>query len=96
VQAQVTAQSKYNFTIEQDPLTVQGAYSLVNASVGLRDRDAKYQLSLFVNNLFNQHYVTLMGRPSTLTTATVFPNSLVGTVPKDANRYFGATVNVSF
>jgi len=96
VQAQVTTQSKYNFTIEQDPLTVQDAYSIVNASVGLRDRDAKYQLSLFVNNLFNQHYVTLMGRPSTLTTATVFPNSLVGTVPKDANRYFGATVNVSF
>lgn len=96
VQGQVTTQSKYNFTIEQDPLTVQDAYTIVNASLGIRDRDAKYQLSLFVNNLFNQHYVTLMGRAATLTSATVFPNSLVGTVPKDANRYFGATINVSF
>jgi hypothetical protein len=31
-----------------------------------------------------------------LTTATLTPNQLVGTVPKDANRYFGATVSVSF
>jgi len=35
-------------------------------------------------------------RAASLTTAAYFPNSLVGTVPKDADRYFGATVSVSF
>ncbi|MDB6011342.1 MAG: tonB dependent receptor family protein [Gammaproteobacteria bacterium] len=96
IQGQVTSQTKYNFTIEQDPLTVQNTYTIANASVGVHDRDSKYQLSLFVNNVFNQHYVTLIGRAATLTSATVFPNSLVGTVPKDADRYFGATVSVLF
>jgi iron complex outermembrane receptor protein len=96
VQGQVTSQSKFNFTIEQDPLTVQNAYTIANATVGLHDRDAKYQLAFFVDNIFNQHYVTLMARSPELTTAAVTPNSLTGLVPKDANRYFGATINVSF
>jgi hypothetical protein len=46
--------------------------------------------------LLDEHYVTLMARSATLTTATFSPNSLTGNVPKDANRYFGATIGVSF
>jgi iron complex outermembrane receptor protein len=53
-------QSKMNFVIEQDPLTTQGAYTLVDASIGLRDQDDKYRLSLFVDNVFDRNYVTLL------------------------------------
>jgi iron complex outermembrane receptor protein len=90
------SQSKMNFVIEQDPLTWQGAYTIVDASIGLRDQNDKYRVSLFVDNLFDRHYVTLMARAATLTTATVTPNQLTGTVPKDANRYFGITASMSF
>jgi iron complex outermembrane recepter protein len=96
VQASAVSQSKFNFTIEQDPLTVQKAYTVVNTSIGLHDLGGRYEVSLFANNVFNQHYLTSIARAASLTTAAYFPNSLVGTVPKDADRYFGATVSVSF
>jgi len=49
-----------------------------------------------VKNLFDEHYLTLMARATTLTTATLTPNSLTGNVPKEANRFFGASFGVSF
>jgi iron complex outermembrane recepter protein len=96
LQASAVSQSKFNYTIEQDPLTVQSAYTLVNTSIGLHDLSGRYEVSLFVDNLFNQHYLSSIGRAATLTSAAVTPNNLWGTVPKDADRYFGATVSVSF
>jgi iron complex outermembrane receptor protein len=96
VQVSGTSQSGINFVIEQDPLTTQDGYTTVDASVGIRDQSNRYRLSLFVKNLFDEHYVTLMARSSTLSTATLTPDQLTGNVPKDANRYFGATFGVSF
>jgi iron complex outermembrane receptor protein len=96
VQASAVSQSKFNFTIEQDPLTVQNAYTIVNTSIGIHDLGGRYELSLFADNVFNQHYVTYLQRGISLTSAAYFPNSLLGIVPKDADRYFGATVKVSF
>ena len=96
VQASAVSQSKYNFTIEQDPLTVQNAYTIVNTSIGIHDLGGRYELSLFADNVFNRHYLTYMQRGISLTSAAYFPNSLLGIVPKDANRYFGATISVSF
>lgn len=96
VQLTGTSQSKVNFVIEQDPLTTQDGYTTVDASVGIRDQSNRYRLTFFVKNLFDEHYVTLLARSATLTTATLTPNSLTGNVPKEANRYFGATFGVSF
>ena len=96
VQLTASSQSKINFVIEQDPLTQQDGYTIVDASVGVRTQDNRYRLSFFVKNLFDEHYVTLMARSSTLSTATVTPNQLTGNVPKEANRYFGASLGVSF
>jgi len=96
VQLTASSQSKMNFVIEQDPLTQQDGYTIVDASVGLRTQDNRYRLSFFVKNLFDEHYVTLMARSSTLSTATITPDQLTGNVPKEANRYFGASFGVSF
>jgi iron complex outermembrane receptor protein len=68
----------------------------VNTSIGIHDLGGRYELSLFADNVFNRHYVTYLQRGISLTSATYFPNSLLGIVPKDADRYFGATVSVSF
>ena len=96
VQLSGTSQSKINFVIEQDPLTVQPAYTTVDASFGFNSPDDKYRLTFFARNLFDRHYVSLLARSSTLSTATLTPNQLTGNIPKEANRYFGATIGVSF
>lgn len=96
VQLAGNSQSKINFVVEQDPLTVQKAYTTVDASIGFSDQSERYRLSFFVRNLFDEHYVTLLARSTTLSTATVTPNQLTGNIPKEANRYFGATLGISF
>jgi iron complex outermembrane receptor protein len=96
LQLSANSQSKINFVIEQDPLTVQDSYTLVDASIGLRGHNDKYRLSLFAKNLFDQHYLTLMARSSTLSTATLTPDQLTGNVPRDANRYYGVSFGMSF
>jgi iron complex outermembrane receptor protein len=96
VQVTGSSQSRMNFVIEQDPLTSQDGYTTVDASIGLRDQSNRYRLTLFVKNVFDEHYVTLMARSSTLSTATLTPEQLTGNIPKEANRYFGATFGVSF
>jgi iron complex outermembrane recepter protein len=96
VQLTGTSQSKFNFVIEQDPLLEQPSYTLVDASIGFHAPHNRYRIALFAKNIFDEHYVTLMARSSTLTAATFSPNSVTGNVPKDANRYFGATIGVSF
>lgn len=96
VQLSGSAQSESNFTIEQDPLTVQDAYTIVDASFGLREQSNRYRLTFFVKNLLDEHYLTSLGRSATLSTSTVTPNNLTGTIPKEANRYFGMTLGMSF
>jgi len=87
--------SAQNFTSELDPLAVQKAYALVDASIGIATSDKRYSLSLFVKNLFNEHYLTSIGHNSLLST-TATPFDLVGTYNKDADRYFGATLGFRF
>lgn len=87
--------SAQNFTSEQDPLAVQPAYTLVDATVGFSTPDDKYSLTLFVKNLFDTNYLTSIGHNSLMST-TANPFDLVGTYNKDADRFFGATVAVRF
>ncbi len=42
--------------VNQDPLSVQEGYALVNASVGLTSPDGKYRLSVFGKNLTDEDY----------------------------------------
>lgn len=95
LQFSVNYQSSQQFAIEQDPLLVQKAYTLVDASVGLYTIDRKYNLSLFVKNLFDKNYYSAMSHNSLLATAAN-PNDIVATFNKDADRYFGATLGVRF
>lgn len=95
VQVGVNFQSKQQFAIEQDPLLVQEAYTLVDASVGVQTIDKRYSLSLFVKNLFDVNYYTSVSHNSLLATAAK-PFDLTATYNKDADRYFGATLGVRF
>lgn len=83
------------FTSELDPLTIQPAYTLVDASIGIATSDKRYSLTAFVKNLFDTNYLTSIGHNSLLST-TATPFDMVATYNKDASRYFGATFGVRF
>jgi len=95
VQSSLAYTSAQYFTSELDPLTIQPAYAIVDASVGVRTSDQRYSLTLFVRNLFNENYLTSIGHNSLLST-TASPFDLVGTYNKDSRRYAGATLGVKF
>jgi iron complex outermembrane receptor protein len=94
-QLSATFTSEQNFTAELDPLTVQPAYTLVDAALGVTTADKRYGLTVFAKNLFNTNYLTSIGHNSLMST-TANPFDLVGTYNKDASRYFGATFSARF
>lgn len=95
IQTSAAFTSQQNFTSELDPLAVQPAYVIVDANIGVKTEDERFSLTLFVRNLFDEHYLTSIGHNSLLSTTTN-PYDLVGTYNKDADRYFGATFAVRF
>lgn len=94
-QVSTNAQTKVNFSLEQDPDTVQGGYAIFDASIGFRQVDGRYSATLFVRNLGDRHYLTSVSRAGQLTNAAN-PNNLTGFLPKDADRYVGATFTASY
>jgi iron complex outermembrane receptor protein len=95
VQVGVNFQSKQQFAIEQDPLLTQKAYTLVDASIGMHTVDDRYNVSVFVKNLFDVNYYTSISHNSLLATAAR-PLDLTATYNKDADRYFGISFGARF
>ncbi|RZF63465.1 TonB-dependent receptor [Sphingomonas populi] len=94
-QVDMSFQSKQQMALEQDPLLIQKAYALVNASIGFHPIDNRFTATLFVKNVFNTHYFTSLGHNSLLATAAN-PNDVVGTYNKDADRYIGGSIGFRF
>lgn len=93
----IAYQSKINFAVEQDPLLVQPGYTTVDASIGIRPTSgAGLSASVWVRNLFNEHYYSNVSHASTLTSLTLTPNNLSAFYNRGTERYFGATIGYSF
>lgn len=88
-----TWQSEVFFDLTNNPRTVQPAYGLANASIGLQDSDKNWQVSLYVNNLFDQAFVTQIIDD---TSARVDPFILLQQTPRNANRFFGVRARFGF
>ena len=96
-------QDDVNFSLSQDPRTIQKAYAITDLTVGIADRGGKYKLSAFANNLFDKRYAQGLGNgTSGYNYVAPIP---VGTTPakgktwfpgRDAFRYFGARLDVNF
>lgn len=91
VQAGVVTQSDALFALNQNPGTAQDGFSLVNASVGA-NVDNRYELTLFVKNLFNTNYASSIFE-SPVNNA---PGSFFQVVPRDSKRYIGASLRLSY
>ena len=88
-----TWQSDVRFDLTGNPRTTQGAYGLANASIGLQDPNKAWHVSLFVNNLFNQAFVTQIIDD---TSTRVDPFILLQQIPRNARRFFGVRMRLGF
>ena len=91
--AAYTYQSAVNYALTQDPQTVQGAYGILNLSVGFKDTSKNYEVSLFVNNALNQHYdASLANSQSTYGNQ----QALQAIIPRDFKAYGGIRMTAHY
>jgi iron complex outermembrane receptor protein len=103
VAANIRYQSRTQFSLSQDPMTVQGAYSITNLSMGLKDKQDRYKVSLFINNLFDKRYAAgLNNNIANSNWSSKAPNPVVAVnttewlPPRDFQRYFGLRLDATF
>ena len=88
----VTYQSEINFSLAQDPNTVQEGYALVDASVRFGAADDRFILSAFVKNLFDQNFRTSLFQDFTSFTRT----QIIQRIPIAADRRFGVSLRFAY
>jgi len=86
-------ESKFNFSLSQDPQTIQPSYGILNLSVGVRNPSQHYEVMVFVNNVTDEHYYADM-----FNSTTTYNSQLATQVlpPRDYFRYAGVRVNYTF
>lgn len=93
LQGAYTYQTKINYNLNQDPQTIQKSYGILNLSAGVRNPSAHYDVSLFVNNVFDkQYYGNIFNSTATYSSQAatqVLP-------PRDYRRYAGVRFNYTF
>jgi iron complex outermembrane receptor protein len=96
--ANIRWQDDINFSLSQDPRTIQKAYSITDLTVGIADRAGKYKLTAFANNLFDKRYAQGLGNGTSGYSNPAIPTAQGKTwfPGRDAFRYFGARLDVNF
>ncbi len=87
-----TWQSKVLYELNQNPLAYQDSFGITNLSFGLRKPDSGLELTLYVNNMLDQSYVSSIRAPGGLwggSTGTVHQ------IPRGSERTFGIRVGFS-
>jgi iron complex outermembrane receptor protein len=96
-------QSKTQFNLNQDPMTLQGSYGITNLGFGIRDKKDRYKFTFLVNNVFDKSYATgLANNWGNGTWSARAPNTvaLVNTTQwtpaRDYQRYFAMRADFTF
>ena len=93
VSAVYTYQSRINYSLNQDPATVQKGYGIANLSIGIRQPEHHYELMAFVNNAFDKHYYQNLTNSSGNYAGQLAIQSYL---PRDFRRYAGVRASYSF
>jgi iron complex outermembrane receptor protein len=91
-------QSAVNFSLSQDPRTVQAAYGIADFSAGINDNHDHYKVSLFLDNAFNKHYAVGLA-DSTSGFSAPGVTGVYGstwTPARDSFLYYGLRVDLKF
>lgn len=90
-------QSEVVFNLLQDPDSVQKAYGIVNLSAGMKN--ARWKLTVFVNNLFDQGYALTRGRDTqwNISQMATPPTDAITWKPaRDSARYVGLRLSATY
>lgn len=81
---------RQQFSLNQDPTRIFGAYALVDAAVAFTSKDDRFTFEVFGRNLTDKFYVTGIATVTELTGASL------QFIPRDSSRYFGARLSATF
>ncbi len=86
-------QSRVNYSLNQDPQTIQKAFGILNLTAGLKNTERHYEVVVFMNNVFNEHYYA-----NIFDQAGTYNNQLATQVilPRDFKRFSGIRASYSF
>ena len=85
-----TWQDDVFFNLNNDPLTVQEDYGLLDFTIGVVDKDGLYELSFFGKNVTDEYYV------GAANDGTGFAGRVFNRVPRGSQAYFGGRVKINF
>ena len=88
--ANFSAQDDEQYSVTQDPFTIQDGYEVLDLSAAIVERDGLYQLTVFVKNVLDDHYVQGIGATSEF----LIPNGYLQQVPKTYERTAGVELRV--
>ena len=89
-------QSDTQFSLNQDPYTIQKAYGIANLRAGIADNDGVYKITVMVNNLLDKRYATGLGDGGNFGITGQSPHDLSWTPARDWTRYYGISGVVNF
>jgi iron complex outermembrane receptor protein len=95
VQGAARYQSRVFYDLNQNSLTTQGGYTIIDGSAGIGTADGRYLLTVYGRNLTDRFYVSSIGTHATVS-SQVNPNELFNVTTRDADRSFGITLNVRY
>lgn len=86
-------QDDIQFGLGQNPATREDSYGIANLRFGIVDKNARYEVTAFVNNVFDKSY-----RSELIEFGFLFggAESLVHITPRNAERYAGVTAKFRF
>ena len=76
-----------------NPETYQGAFALLDASIGLQSKDKALSLTFFVNNITNHFYLS---NAEDFFSGPWGANAVIGQPARDSHRDWGARLGVNF
>jgi iron complex outermembrane receptor protein len=85
-------QDDTQFDLAQNPRTIQPAFGILDATIGLGTQDERVTASFFVENITGENYATAIFQDF----VTGFSPNIIQFRPKEADRLFGFAVRVKF
>jgi len=89
-------QDAVNFSLSQDPRTVQKGYGIADFTIGINDNNGHYKVTAFVDNAFDKRYANSIADTTSGFSGVTGAVGSTWRPARDAFRYFGARFDVSF
>jgi len=85
-------QSSSMFDFRGNPNLVQDSFGILNLSAALHERDGRYSISVFVNNVLDKQFYSALGDDTNFLNAPAY----TGRFARDSFRYAGINLKLNF